>query len=77
MKNKIIKKISDQEIRDLVIARLRSLSGNRKISIGSDGEYTKDELIESVEDKSKLGDKMIAIQLNYLKSLKEGIFFYD
>lgn len=66
-------KISDEEIRQLVIARLRSLSAGRKISIGSEGEFTKEELIEKVENKEKVGDKIIAIQLAYLRSFKENL----
>ena len=77
MKKKETIKISDKEIRDLVIARLRNLSSDRKISIGGEGEYSKEELVESVKEKNKLGDKIIAIQLNYLESLKKGLFFYD
>lgn len=66
-------KINDEEIRQLVIARLRSLSSGRKISIGSAGEFTKEELIEKVEKKEKVGDKIIAIQLAYLRSFKESL----
>lgn len=73
-KNSLSKiKISDEEIRQLVIARLRSLSSGRKISIGSEGEFTKEQLIEKVENKEKVGDKIIAIQLAYLRSFKENL----
>ena len=65
-------KISDGEIRNLVIARLRSFSSGRKISIGSSGEFTKEELIDRVEKKDPIGNKIIEIQLSYLQSLKEG-----
>lgn len=72
MKNNNLKKVTDQEIRDLVIARLRTLSDDRKISIGSDGEYSKDDLVQRVRNNDKIGDKIIAIQLNYLKSFKKS-----
>lgn len=65
-------KITDGEIRKLVIARLRSFSSGRKISIGSSGEFTKEELIDRVEKKDPIGNKIIEIQLSYLQSLKEG-----
>lgn len=65
--------ITDKEIRELVIARLRSLSSGRKISIGSKGEFTKEELIRRVEKEDPIGKKIIQIQLSYLQSLKEGI----
>lgn len=67
------KSISDEEIRQLVIARLRSLSSGRKISIGSKGEFSKEELIEKVKNKDKIGDKIIEIQLDYLRSFKTNL----
>lgn len=65
--------VTDKEIRQLVIARLRSLSSGRKISIGSEGEFSKEDLIEKVQNKDKIGDKIIEIQLNYLRSLKDNL----
>jgi len=71
------KKISDQDIRKLVVARLRTLSGNKRVSIGSEGEFTKDQLIKNVEENSEIGKKIVQIQLEYLQALKEGIFFQE
>lgn len=65
--------ITDEEIRELVIARLRSLSPGWKISIGSEGEFTKEELIDRVRKEDAVGKKIIQIQLSYLQSLKKGI----
>lgn len=65
--------VTDEEIRELVIARLRSFSSGKKISIGSKGEFTKEELIERVRKEDSIGKKIIQIQLSYLRSLKEGI----
>lgn len=77
MTKRNIKNVSDKEIRDLVIARIRSLSGNKKISIGSDGEFSKDELVKRIQNGDSVGDKIIEIQLSYLKSLKEGLFLNE
>jgi hypothetical protein len=72
-----IQKVSDEEIRDIVIARLQSLPSNRKISIGSDGEFTKDELVQNIHSGSEVGNKIVEIQLDYLKSLKDGFFLNE
>ncbi len=77
MKKIKIQKVSDEEVRDIVIARLQSFPSNRKISIGSGGEFTKDELVQNVRDGSDIGNKIIEIQLSYLKSLKNGIFLNE
>ena len=65
--------VSSEEIRQLVIARLRSFPFGKKLSMGSDGEFTKDELIRRVNLEDAVGKKIIAIQLSYLRSLKEGL----
>ncbi len=61
---------NDKLIRDLVIARLRSLPSGKKISLGSQGEFTNQELITRVEEGDEVGKKIIEIQLEYLRSLK-------
>lgn len=69
--------VTDEDIRKLVLARLRMLSSGRKISIGSDGEFSKEELISRVEKNDDIGKKITQIQLEYLQSLKNGIFLSE
>ncbi|HCM82724.1 MAG: hypothetical protein UW37_C0018G0012 [Candidatus Gottesmanbacteria bacterium GW2011_GWA2_44_17] len=69
--------VTDEEIRKLVVARLHSFPAGRKISIGNDGEFTKDELIKSVEKDDRIGKKIIQVQLSYLQSLKEQRFLEE
>ncbi len=64
-----------EEIKKLVIARLKVMSSNRKISIGSSGEFSKEELIQHVEREDEVGRKITEVQMEFLKSLKEGIFY--
>lgn len=61
--------ISD-EIKQLVIARLEALPEDTGISIGSDGEFTKDELIERVQQGDDIGQKIVEVEMNYLQGLK-------
>ncbi len=72
-----MKIVSDSDIRSLVIARLRALSSGRKISMGSAGEFSKDELIKRVAKNDEIGKKIVEIQLQYLRSLKEGFLLAD
>ncbi len=62
-----------EEIKELVIARLDALSTNKKISIGNYGEFTKDELIQHVKRGDSLGNKMIEIEMEFLRAIKEGL----
>ena len=66
---------AEQEIIDLVVARLQNLPSNKDISVGSSGEFTKAQLIEHVKKADEVGKKMIAIEMDFLRSMKEGIFY--
>lgn len=68
------KLMTDEDIRQLVVARLRSFSSNKKISIGSNGQFTGEQLIEKVKANDMIGQKIIDIQLEYLRSLKNNVF---
>lgn len=61
--------ISD-EIKQLVIARLEVLPEDTGISIGSEGEFTKDELIKRVQQGDDIGQKIVEVEMNYLQGLK-------
>ena len=47
----------DDDVRDLVVARLETLPAGAVISIGSGQELTKEELIQSVKDGNETGQK--------------------
>lgn len=63
-------KITSDDIKQLVIERLRRIPPGKKVSIGSNGDYTSQELIKLVESNDKVGDKVIEMELEYLRSLK-------
>ena len=66
---------TEKEIIDLVVARLQNLPSNKEISIGSSGEVTKDQLIDHVKNDDEVGKKMVAIEMDFLRSMKDGIFY--
>ena len=74
-KRTAVSKISDAEIRRLVVERLRTLPSGKQISIGSQGSFSKDELIKKVELGDKLGKKIIEVELEFLRALKKEEFF--
>ena len=63
-----------KDTKNLVIARLKVIPDNLKLSI-SGSEYTKDELIKHVEQGDEIGKKIIEIEMDYLRSLKEGVLY--
>ena len=65
----------DKALKELVVARLEVLPSDVRISIGSLGSFTRDELITHVKKNDKIGKKITEVELEYLKLLKEGIFY--
>ena len=61
-----------EDLKNLVIERLDVLPSDKKISIGSVGEFTKDELIERLKQGDEIGQKIVEIELSFLRALKEG-----
>lgn len=65
----------NKELKELIVARLEVLPSDVRISIGSLGNFTRDELITHVEKNDEVGKKITEVELEYLKLLKEGIFY--
>ncbi|MDP3900246.1 MAG: hypothetical protein Q8Q23_04155 [bacterium] len=65
--------LADDEVRKLVMARLSVLSKDTMISLGSEGSFTRDELIKSVKSGDNIGEKLAEIQLEWLRSFKERV----
>lgn len=63
----------DEEIKKIVIARLETLPVDKKISIGSSGEFSRDEIIDKIKKGDPIGKKMIQVELEFLRALKKGI----
>jgi len=64
----------NEDVRKLVAMRLETLPDGAVVSIGSDGEFTKEQVIESVLKGDKIGQKMVEIEMS-LQSLKEGVLY--
>lgn len=74
-KKEIGKSAIDQDIKELVKARLSVLPQNVNISIGLDGAFKRDELIRHVERGDSIGEKIIQVDMEFLRSLKRGEFY--
>jgi hypothetical protein len=66
---------NEQEIKQLVIERLKTLPDDTGLSIGSMGDFNKEELIKKVEQGDDIGQKIVEVELNFLRGLKEGILY--
>lgn len=64
-----------EKIKNLVKARLEVLPDNAELSIVGHGTFNKKELLAHVKADDEIGQKIIKIELEYLKSLKKGVFY--
>lgn len=71
------KKKLDPELKELIIQRIVSskLPDNIKLSIGNLAQEPIGlaEIVEHVKKEDEIGEKIIEMELAYLKALKEGI----
>ena len=63
---------TDEEIRNLVLARLSVLSADTIKSIGNDGVFSRDQLIEHVKKGDKIGQIIEEIEMEWLRAMKTG-----
>jgi len=67
---------NNQEIiKKIVIERVRAMSPNVKIALGSTTKsfLDKNQLIEEINNNTDVGKKIINIQMRYVRALKEGL----
>lgn len=64
---------NDEEIRKLVVARLKVISPDTIKCIGNEGTFSRDELIEHVNRGDKIGKTIERVELEWLRALKRGI----
>lgn len=64
---------NDEEIRKLVIARLKVISSDTVKCVGSQGSFSRDELIERVRKGDEIGQTIERVEMEWLRALKGGI----
>ncbi len=65
----------DEDVKNLMIERLKVLSSDTMFTIGSGGSYSRDDLIKHVEAEDEIGEFFTEMQMDWLKSFKneEGV----
>lgn len=63
------------KIKDLVIAKIESnMPSNLRLSIGSYGNLTKEEIIEHVKEGDEIGKQIVRTHMSFLKAVASGEF---
>jgi hypothetical protein len=64
----------DDNLKELVEARIDLMPPNYKLSIGNKGTFTKEQLIEHVRSGDEIGMNLIETELSFIKALTNGQF---
>ena len=67
--------VSEEEIKDLVVERLKTLPEDTGISVGSKGDFNRDAMIVHVQNGDEIGKKIVEVELSFLRGLKEGLLY--
>lgn len=59
----------EDEIKQLVIARLKVLSSNIRVAIGA-GSYSSKQLVRHVEREDEISQLITEVEMNFLRSLQ-------
>ncbi len=65
--------VADEEIRKLVLARLKTISPDTIKCIGNEGSFNRDQLIEHVELGDKIGRTIEQVEMEWLRAFKSGL----
>ena len=65
--------MASEEEKKLVLARLATMPLDMELSLGSRGSFDREKLIVEVESGSKVGDLVIEVYMNYLRSFKQRV----
>lgn len=63
-------RISEDEWK-IVKARIERMPSNLKLHLGGLGSFDKNDLIKEIEKKSDVGQLLVKINFNYLRTFKE------
>lgn len=65
-----------EDIKKLVLERIKAASDELNISIGST-EYSKEEILKHVEKGDEVGQEIIEIQMEYLRDMAAGTIYQE
>lgn len=57
----------------IVLERLRTMPRTVRLNLGNYGSFTRDELIQAVSNKTKIGELVVEMHMAYIRSFKERV----
>lgn len=59
----------DDSVKELVKIRLKTMPADLTLSIGGFGDYTPDQLVEHVENRTSVGEATVNMQLLFIRKM--------
>lgn len=59
-------------MKQLAIARLRTIPQEYQITVGDVGNLSRDEVIQNIIENSDIGKKMVSIQMDFIRDMADG-----
>lgn len=63
---------TEEELKQIVIQRLKTSSDELQVVIGGEGNFTNQELIESIEAGDKIGQEILESEIEFIKAIAQG-----
>lgn len=64
--------VSAEEV-DIVLDRIRIMPSTIKLNIGALGSFTRDELLKEISGHTQVGEMVVQMQMEYLRSFKDRV----
>jgi len=61
-----------EELKKIVVIKLESMPSNYKLSLGNEGVFDKNQLIERVNKMDKIGKQVLEMESRFMKALLKG-----
>jgi len=65
--------MATEEEKKVVLARLATMPLDLELSLGKPGSFDKDQLIKEVEQGSEVGNLVVEVYMNYIRSFKHMV----
>lgn len=67
----------DPTSKKIALARIAAYSDQIKIHIGGQSTFTRTELLSHVRNETEVGQKIVAVEIEFLRDLAQGKIYQD
>ena len=64
--------IKEEQLKKIVLINLENMPSNFRLSIGSDGFFDKNQLIDHINKNDKIGKQILERELRFMQAISKG-----